>query len=94
MSALYLHPSLILANIKSIESCSPHFKQFKILTLLSVCIPETCKFVKQHPDTNVDDLPQRHIFGPRNILFLPKYLLLHMHSTSVGKDIQPVPFQY
>lgn len=40
----------ILSNIKNQESCRPYFKKLNILTLPSLYILETCKFVRKHPD--------------------------------------------
>lgn len=38
----------ILTNIGQMESCRPHFIKHKILTLTSIYILESCKFVKKH----------------------------------------------
>lgn len=38
----------ILTNIDQMESCRPHFVKHSILTLTSIYIYESCKFVKKH----------------------------------------------
>jgi hypothetical protein len=39
----------VLSNIRNEESCRPHFCRLKILTLTSLYILETCKFVYKYP---------------------------------------------
>lgn len=38
----------ILTNIDQMESCKPHFRELNILTLPSMYIFESCKFVRNH----------------------------------------------
>lgn len=40
----------ILVNIDQMESCRPHFTKLKILTVTSMYILESCKFVRAHPN--------------------------------------------
>lgn len=40
----------IITNIDQMDSCRPHFVKHKILTLTSIYILESCKFVREHPD--------------------------------------------
>lgn len=39
----------ILTNIKQTESCRPHFIKHQILTVTSIYILESCKFIRKHP---------------------------------------------
>lgn len=58
----------ILANIKSTDSCRPHFKKLNILTLPSIYILEMSKFIRKHnhlfpneqPPTDTRPLRPRH----------------------------------
>lgn len=73
----------ILANIGPMESCKPFFKQYKILTVPSLYILETCKIVRQNIELfkNVDDSYTGSIgLRKRNKLILPKSNL-SMHQT-------------
>lgn len=72
----------ILVNIKKRESCKPHFKNLKILTMPSIYILEMCKFVRKYPYfyNNLDDLPRRYALRPgRNKIIKPRSQL-KMHS--------------
>lgn len=40
----------IIANIVTTDSCKPYFQKFKILTLPSLYILESCKFVRKNPE--------------------------------------------
>jgi hypothetical protein len=74
----------ILANIGPMDSCKPYFKQYKILTLPSLYILESCKIVRQNISLfkNVDDY-YHHCTGrmelrKRNKLLVPtSHLAIH-----------------
>lgn len=73
----------ILANIKPRESCRPHFKNLKILTLTSLYIFEVCTFVKLHSSFFLQ-AKDRHAkplnLRQNNFLSLPTSTLKIFHS--------------
>jgi hypothetical protein len=60
----------VLAKITTEESCRPHFAKLNILTLTSLYILETCKFVRKYENLfkNQNPKPQLHNLRNRNKL--------------------------
>lgn len=73
----------ILVNIKQTDSCKPHFKEQKILTLPCLYIFEICKFVRKYPEffTKRGDVQTEIILRHKNRLVIPTSRL-KMHSSS------------
>lgn len=73
----------ILANIKQIDSCKPHFQSLKILTLPSIYILEICKFVRKHNEnyTTREHLKNKFTLRHKDRLNLPTSKLA-IHSSS------------
>lgn len=76
----------IIANIEQTDSCKPYFQQYQILTLPSIYILETCKFVRKHPNfyTKRKDNTAPYQFRYNNKLNLPNSrMTLHSNSPYV-----------
>lgn len=73
----------IIINIEETESCKPHFQEMKILSLPSLYIFETCKFVRKYPEfyTKREDIQKKITLRHKNRLNLPTSRL-KMHSDS------------
>jgi hypothetical protein len=74
----------ILTNLRSTETCRPHFVDKQLLTLPSIYILEVCVFVREHMHffKQIKDAPNRRIkTRHENRLDLPKSNLA-MHSNS------------
>lgn len=71
----------ILVNIDNRDSCKPHFKNQKILTLTGLYILEVCKFVRNYPQyyKKREDIPTTYNLRYRERLMLPSSNL-KMHS--------------
>ncbi|KAI5637665.1 hypothetical protein NE865_09648 [Phthorimaea operculella] len=62
----------IITNISQDESCRPHFRQQNILTLTSMYIFETAKFVRKHKYIFPNDKdPPNSRLRPRNKMAIP-----------------------
>lgn len=63
----------ILVNIQDIDSCKPHFKNLKILTLPSLYILEICKFVRKYPGffQKREDITTQYRLRHKKKLILP-----------------------
>jgi hypothetical protein len=72
----------ILVNIKQTDSCKPYFKKHKLLTLPSIYIFETCKFVRKHKELYVkrDDFPSSRPIRNKNRLVRPPAKLTLLSS--------------
>lgn len=71
----------IIANIKQRDSCKYHFQNLRILTLPSLYILESCKFVRNHPEfySILGDMPRRYESRFKNNL-VQTYSKLKLHS--------------
>lgn len=73
----------ILTNTKIPDSCTPHFRALKILTLVSIYILEISKFVRKYPIFfhKVNDQPRRYQSRHKHNLVIPTSKL-KMHKNS------------
>lgn len=73
----------IIVNIEDTDSCKPHFKELKILTLPCLYIFEMCKFVRNHPEfyNKRQEIQNKISLRHKNRLNLPTSRL-KMHSSS------------
>jgi hypothetical protein len=73
------------SNAEALESCKPLFKEFKILTVYSLYILESAKFVKKYPEkftTNLDH-PETCIHVTRNTMYNENDLFVaHCRNTN------------
>lgn len=73
----------ILVHIEETDSCKPYFIKNNILTLTSIYILETCKFVRKYPTffKTRNEIPHKYTLRNRNNIIIPQSQL-KIHLTS------------
>lgn len=80
----------IIKHLKNTDSCKPYFKSLEILTLPSIYILETAKFVRRYPSFYTREGDQQRRFPTRypNRLILPKSKMEMYRSSPLTMSIK------